>query len=200
MSARRRARGHSLLGALLALALSGFLAALLAVQLRPAAQQRAVEAAAHAVAARMRTLGLAAARDGRARAVVFAADGSGEPLCEAVDGDADGVRRRDVTDGRDPTGAGYRLARDFPGVELGRPRWPRIRELPPARGTIGAAEPAVRFGTARMAVFDPSGHATSGSLFVTDGTDALCAVVVYGVTSRVQVWCYQRTRSAWTRR
>lgn len=200
MRARRRGRGHTLLGTLLALALSGLLIGLVAVQLRPAAQQRAVEAAAHAIAARMRTLARAAAGDGRARAVVFAANGSGEPLREAVDGDEDGVRRRDVTDGRDPTGAGYRLARDFPGVELGRPRWPGIRELPPARGTIGAAEPAVRFGTARMAVFDPSGHATSGSLFVTDGTDALCAVVVYGVTSRIQVWCYQPTRAAWMRR
>jgi hypothetical protein len=178
----------------------GLLAGLVATQLRPAAQQRAVEAAAQALAARMRTLGRTAARDGRARAVVFAVDGSGEPLREAIDGDGDGVRRRDVADGRDPAGAGYRLARDFPGVGLGRPRWPRIRELPPDRGTIGAAEPAVRFGSARMTVFDPEGHATSGSLFVTDGTDALCAVVVYGVTSRIQVWCYQRTQSTWTRR
>jgi hypothetical protein len=148
----------------------------------------------------MRALSHAAARDGHARAVLFAAEGNGEPVCEAVDADGDGIRRRSVAEGRDPAGAAYRLARDHPGVRLGRPAWPRIREIPPSRGSIGADEPTVRFGASRMTVFEPEGHATPGSLFVTDGRDALCAVVVYGVTARVQVWCYDRAQSAWVRR
>ncbi len=200
MSVPRGAGGHSLLGALVSIAVLGLLAGSAAERLRPTGRHRAVEAAAQSVAARMRTLARAAARDGRTRALVFAPAGAGEPLREARDAGGDGLRRRGVADGSDPAGPPYRLARDHPGVELGRPSWRRIREIPPARGTIGAAEPAVRFGTARMAVFDPQGHATAGSLFITDGRDALCAVVVYGVTARVQVWCYDRAQGDWARR
>ncbi len=196
----RGARGQTLLGALVAVAAFALIAGAAAERLRPAAQRRAVEAAAQSLAARMRALARAAQRDGHARAMVFSTAGNGEPVREAVDSDGDGIRRRGVADGRDPAGAGYRLARDHPGVRLGRPAWPRIREIPPSGGTIGADDPAVRFGASRMTVFDPAGHATSGSLFVSDGSDALCAVVVYGVTARVQVWCYERTQRTWTRR
>jgi len=194
------AHGQAALGMLFAVAAVALVVGAAAERLRPAASRRAVEASAEAVAARMRALSRAAVRDGHTRALVFAAVGNGEPVREAVDSAGDGIRRRGVAEGSDPAGAAYRLARDHPGVRFGRPAWSRIREIPPARGTIGADEPAVRFGTARMTVFDPQGHATSGSLFVTDGRDALCAVVVYGVTARVQVWCYDRPQNAWTRR
>jgi hypothetical protein len=200
VSGFRNARGQSALGALRAVAAVALIVGSAAELLRPSAHRRAVEAAAQSVASRMRALARAAARDGHARALVFAVEGTGEPVREAVDADGDGIRRRSVADGRDPAGTAYRLARDHPGVSLGRPAWRRIREIPPSRGTIGAGEPAVRFGAARMTVFDPQGHATPGSLFVTDGRDALCAVVVYGVTARVQVWCYDRPQNAWTRR
>ena len=200
MKSTRDPRGQTALGALIAIAAVGLLAGSAAEQLRPLAHRRSVESAAQSVAARMRTLARAAARDGHARAMVYAADGNGEPVREALDADGDGIRRRSVAEGRDPAGAAYHLARDHPGVRMGRPAWRRIREIPPSHGTIGAEEPPVRFGTARMTVFDPQGHATPGSLFVTDGRDALCAVVVYGVTARVQVWCYDRAQSAWTRR
>lgn len=200
MSRRRDPRGQTLLGALVALAALGLLAGTAAQRLRPAVQGRAVEAAAQSMAARMRTLARLAARDGHARAVVYAAHGDGEPLREAVDADGDGIRRRGVAEGLDPAGPAFRLARDHPGVRLGRPAWPHIRGIPPSGGTIGSDEPAVRFGSARMTVFDPQGHATPGSLFVTDGRDALCAVVVYGATARIQVWCYDRAQREWTRR
>ncbi len=200
MNGPRGARGQTLLGVLVTVAALALVAGVAADRLRPAVQGRAVEGAAQTLAARMRALARAAQRDGHARALVFSTAGNGEPVREAYDAAGDGIRRRGVADGRDPAGAGYRLARDHPGVRLGRPPWPRIREIPPAGGTIGVEEPSVRFGAGRMTVFDPAGHATAGSLFVSDGTDALCAVVVYGVTARVQVWCYERARRTWTRR
>ncbi len=194
------ARGHTVAGIVAALALLLLLGAVAAAGLGPAARSRSVEAAAQAMVTRLRLLSLAARQDGRSRAMVFSAVGNGEPLVEAVDRDGDGLARRGIEDGRDACGTPYRIGRDYPGVSLGRPAWPSIRELPPAGGTIDPRTPPVRFGRSRMVVLDPEGHATPGSVFLTDGRDGLCAVVVHGATARVQAWCYRRQERTWSRR
>jgi hypothetical protein len=199
MSTARQA-GRGLLGLLQGLALVALLVTLAAGSLAPTARRRAVDLAARGLATRLRGLALAAVRDGRPRALAFPATGADEPLREVVDGDGDGIRRADVRRGVDPAGAAFTLAREHPGVRIGRPGWPSIAELPGRPGRILADEPAVRFGRARLAVLQPDGRATPGSVFVTDGREALCAVVVTGATARVRTFCYQRRSDAWSAR
>jgi len=195
----RPARGATLPELLVVLALVGVGAVAGGASLAPAARARAVSGAARALAGRVRLLSLAARADGRDRALVFPAVADGdEPLRVARDGDGDGVSRRDVEDGTDPVEDGpSTLAREFPGVRVGRPPWEGVPDLPPSRRVLGPGDPAVRFGRARMVVLDPEGHATPGSVFLTDGKDALCAVVVTGATARVRAWCFDRGRWAW---
>jgi len=196
---RRSQGGATLPELLVVLAIVGLGALAGSTTLVPAARARAVSGAARAVAGRFRLLSLAARADGRDRALVFpvAADGD-EPLRVARDGDGDGISRRDVGDGTDPVEDGpYTLAREFPGVRVGRPPWEGVPDLPPSRRILGPGDPAVRFGRSRIAALDAEGHATPGSVFLTDGEDALCAVVVSGATARVRAWCFDRGRWAW---
>ncbi len=189
-------RGSTLAGLVSALACAALLLTLAAGALAPAAGRRAAEAAARALAARIASLELRAATEGRETGLVFGAT-SDEPWCEAADGDGDGLSRSGVARGRDESGPPRRSGAEIAGTRIGRPPWPSIAEVPPSSGRILAGDPAVRFGRTRMAVFDPEGHATPGTVFVTDGRDALCAVVVAGATGRVRVWCYAREEDAW---
>ncbi|MBP7148451.1 MAG: hypothetical protein KBD01_12980 [Acidobacteria bacterium] len=191
--------GRTLAELVVALACSALLLGSAAAALAPAGRGRAVDAATRGLATHLRALALEAVTDGRARAIVFPTDAD-EPFAEARDGDGDGLSRRDVQDGIDVRLARYALARDFPDVEIGIPAWPGLRDLPPGGGPLDAGEPAVRFGRARMAVLTPEGHATPGSLFVTDGETALCALVINGATARVQAWCWDRGAARWRRR
>ncbi len=197
-----RQEGRTLPELLAVLALLGLGAALGNPSLDPAARARAVEGAARALAGRCRLLALAARADGRDRGLVFPPAAAGdEPVLAARDGDGDGVSRRDLPGGIDPVEEGpWTVAREFPGVRVGLPPWDGVPDLPPSRRTLGPSDPAVRFGHGRIASFDGEGHATPGSVFLTDGKAAACAVVVAGATGRIRTWCFDRGRWAWERR
>lgn len=190
--------GRTLPEVLAVLAIAGLASLGAGRSLAPVARARSVEGAARSLAARFRLLALAAQSDGRDRAVVFPVEGADEPFRVVRDGDGDGPGRDDVAAGIDPVVDGpLTIAREFPGVRIGRPSWPALPDLPPSRRLLDPRDPAVRFGRARMAVLTREGSATAGSLFVTDGEDALCAVVVTGATARVRTWCFDRGRWAW---
>jgi hypothetical protein len=46
--------------------------------------------------------------------------------------------------------------------------------------------------------FGPSGSATSGTLYVTDGNRGLYAVVLFGPSSRLRVWRFIPEERRWT--
>ncbi|UCF68933.1 MAG: hypothetical protein JSV80_06495 [Acidobacteriota bacterium] len=170
---------------------------LAAARLEPAGRGRAVEAAARGLAGRLRQMSAKAVASGRAGAVVFPAGEQDEPLSEAWDADGDGVSRADCERGQDDLGVLFTLGRDQPGTSISRPAWEDIADVPPSSGRLSIEDPAVRFGRSRMVVFDPEGHATPGSLFVSDRRTRLCAVVVHGATARVRTWCYERGEDRW---
>lgn len=191
--------GQALLG--LTCALAG-MALLLGVStaLAPSAGSARVRAGARSLAHQMRKLGVAARADGRARALVFPPAGRDEPLREAFDGNGNGLHREEIAAGTDPAGPPFTLARDHRGVFMGRPDWPDLPDLPPSRRRLSPGDPAVRFGASRMAVFGADGRATPGSLFVTDGREAVCALSVVGGTGRLRVWCFDRVQGRWRKR
>jgi hypothetical protein len=190
------AEGRTCIELLQAFACAALLFGLAAAALAPAAAGRSTETAARLLAARMARLAVRATATGRETALVFPATAD-EPVRDAWDLDGTGITRAGVDSGGVAGTAAADLARDTPGVRVGRPPWDGIRELPSGSGTIAAGDPAVRFGRTRMVVFDAEGHATPGSVFVTDGRVALCAVVVSGATARTRTWCYDRREGAW---
>lgn len=199
MNRRMVQQGHSLPGLLAGLAGLALLAGLPAGVLLPAARGKAVEGAARNLAGRMHNLAARAGVEGRSHGLVFSLGQVPEPMREGEDGDGDGLRRADLTTGRDPQSLPFRLSRDFPGVRIGIPDWPDLIDLPPGKIPLGPEDSPIRFGAARMAVFDPEGHATSGSLFLTDGRNSIWALVVNGSTARIQLWRFDRTQGCWRR-
>ena len=196
---RRNTEGRVLVELLALLAGSSLLLLLAAHNLLPSAGRRSVDAAARGLCGRFRALAHRAMAEGRELGLLFPRAGD-EPLREVSDGDGDGLSRSDVEAGRDSAGPAFNLATDFPGVRVGRPPWPSIPEPPPGGDRLRPSDPVVRFGRSRMATFDGEGHANPGSVFVTDGVSALCAVVVAGPTTRVRTWCYDQQAGSWRRR
>lgn len=193
--------GVGLIDLLIALAVLALLLGLAAGGLGAGVRTRASEMAARHLALEIRRTSLAAVLDGADRGLIFPPLESGdEPLCWAVDGDGDGVRRQDIEDAIDPCSPSFSLARETPQARIGRPDWPRIRKLPPARGWMGSEERSVRFGRSRILTLSAEGTATPGSVFITDGKESLCAVVVSGPSARVRIWCFHRPSEEWIAR
>ncbi len=192
-----RESGRALVGLLAALAVFSLILASI-VGLGGAVAVRSTHAAAQRMAGEMRAMGLEALGDGRSRAILFPLE-TNEPYASVCDGDGDGVRRGDLRDATDHRERQASLALDFPGIRIAPPPWP-VPDLPPRRGSLGPETPAIRFGSARQLSFTAEGHATSGSLFITDGRDALCAIVVSGSSARVRVLCYLRSSGLWEER
>ncbi len=116
-----------------------------------------------------------------------------------ADGDGDGVRSDDIASGRDPLlGATRDLASRHDGVDFGLLDAP-IPEVPPGPGTLSSSSDPVRFGRSDIITFTPRGTSSSGTLYVSDGTGTVAAVVLFGGTGRIRIWRFDRERWLWTR-
>lgn len=111
-------------------------------------------------------------------------------LC--VDGNANGLRRSDLRDGRDSCVDGaVDLATLFPGAAVqadGAVRGPD--------GDPPSTDP-VRFGTSSIASFSPAGSCTAGSLFVRSARGTQYVVRIAGVTGRLRILRYDAASAAW---
>ena len=116
-----------------------------------------------------------------------------------ADGDGDGVRSDDIAAGRDPLiGAARDLPSRYEGIDFGLLDAP-IPEVPPGPGTLPPASDPVRFGRSDIIAFTPRGTSSSGTLYVSDGTGTVAAVVLFGGTGRIRIWRFDRDRWIWTR-
>ncbi len=202
MSEPRRGRegGRALLSLLAAL---GALATLvgLAPSLLPAARRRHTLGAARTLAAAVRGQSLAARLDGRARALVFPAAADADlPIVLARDTSGDGVSRAGLRAGEDRRTGWLALGAEHGEAGIGVPSWTGAPAPPPGRGLLDPTSDPVRLGTERVLVLTPEGHATPGSVMLTDGRERVCRVVVHGGTGRVRVHCLDRREGRWRER
>ena len=72
-----------------------------------------------------------------------------------------------------------------------------IPEVPPQSGAILPGDDPIRFGSADIVTFTPWGTATGGTVFVSDGRDTVCAVVLYGKTGRLRTFRLDRAQGRW---
>jgi len=189
--------GHTLVETAVALAVGGLVAAIALPSLGTARSRARVHGACRELAAQMRLTRSRAVAESRSLALVFTHDARGWRYQTYADGDGDGVRSDDRASGLDPAiGSTVRIGDRWEGVDLGFPVLSRIHKLPPATGWLTSTGDPVVFGSTDVVSFSPLGDASSGSLFVSDGSIG-AALVLYGPTARVRVYRYDVTREEW---
>jgi prepilin-type N-terminal cleavage/methylation domain-containing protein len=135
----------------------------------------------------------------RVRGLQFRKIGNAWTWREVQDGNGNGLRSAEITRGIDPVlTADAALEREVPDVRLGFPPGGTDPEAPPGTGTLADGDDPVRFGVSTLVSFSPLGAASSGTLYVTDGRNALFAIVLFGPTSRLRVWRYRPLERRWT--
>jgi prepilin-type N-terminal cleavage/methylation domain-containing protein len=112
------------------------------------------------------------------------------------DGDGDGLRNDDITNGID------RMV-EPPRIVLRESRIARIGLLPyivrdPDGASLLPSAAAVQFGQSTLCSFSPLGESTPGTVYLTDdlGRD-LFAVRVYGASAKVRVTRYDAGKRKW---
>ncbi|MFQ5877785.1 MAG: Tfp pilus assembly protein FimT/FimU [Acidobacteriota bacterium] len=158
-----------------------------------------VIAAAREMASVMARLRAGAVASGRNLAMRLVPSAGGYAYSIYADGDGDGVRSSDIASGRDPRLAGPRDLRSrYQGAGFGLLD-EAIPAVPPQRGVLRPGSDPVRFGRSDIITFTPRGTSSSGSLYISDGTRFVVAVVLYGGTGRIRTWRFDRLLWRWTR-
>jgi hypothetical protein len=191
--------GTSLVETLVVLALA--LMALAAVA--PAAaylrgEGRAAAGARH-LAGRLAAARFKAVATRRGRGLFFEPAGGGWVWWDVEDGNGNGLRVAEIRRAVDRVVAGpHRLEHEVHGAFLGFPPRAAVPRIPPASGALTPPFDPVRFGGASLVAFSPTGAASSGTLYVTDGERGLFGVVLFGPTARLRVWRFDAGARRWT--
>jgi prepilin-type N-terminal cleavage/methylation domain-containing protein len=114
------------------------------------------------------------------------------------DGNGNGLRTSEVRSGTDETLSGpHRMEDRMLGVGLGFPGDSAIPRIPPRRGVIEDLEDPVKFGRSNLVSFSPLGSSSSGTLYVSDRSNKLYGVVLFGPTARIRVWRFDVRERRW---
>jgi Tfp pilus assembly protein FimT len=184
--------GTSLVELVLALAVAATMLALaVPVTASSLDAARAGNAAAF-MAVRFRSAHQHAIASSRTTALVFEQVASRWVFRTCEDGNGNGIRRSDITAGRDVCIDGpHDLGQLFPGVAIAVDA-----SLPGPDDEPGAAD-AVRFGRSDIASFTAIGTATAGTMFVRSTGGRQWAVRVSNVTGRTRLLRYDPGRRLW---
>jgi len=181
-----REHGQTLVETVVVLVLMGLSSVATLPLLGTAHREAALRRATEQVRSQMWRARSDAMTTGKATALVFDRIPRGGWRCTIVqDGDDDGVRRDDITAGRDyPVGRILELDADKAGLGF----IPDC-EIPNPSGDgllAGDLDDPVRAGSGDILTFTARGTATSGTLYFSDGRQLMRAIRVYGVTGRLR--------------
>lgn len=194
MRPHESARGFTLIELLFALALAVTLVGISVPVSQSTVDEIRGAGAARQLAERVALARLDAVRRSAAVALRFEPDGADYKFTSHVDGNGNGVRTLEISNGVDLTlGHVERLRDAHPGVVFGL-----MAGLPDLNGSSGNQD-GVQIGASRILTLSPDGSATSGTLYL-HGRRGQYAVRVLGATGRTRVFHYDTGTRQWKSR
>lgn len=190
-----RERGVTFLELIVALAIIGLGLAVALPNLVEARRAAGLKRVARVVIAHTHLCRLRAINARRKAGLIFARQPSGWVFTPTLDGDGDGVSRRDLERGIDtPLEPTVRLETLCAGAAIGVPQDWRVPN-PSGRGRLRVPD-GLAAGRSDIISFSPLGDATPSTVYVNDGGGRLLAIRIYGATARVRVLEW---RTGWPR-
>ena len=112
------------------------------------------------------------------------------------DGGSRGIHAAEIRSGVDPPiGQMFELSSRYSGVRFGIASTGAPR-IPPSTGRLGPTDDPVAFSGSDIFSASPTGESSTGTLYLTDGSD-MRGVVVYGPTGRIRIWRYEGSTGQW---
>lgn len=191
----RHERGLTVVELVAVLAIMGLVMAVALPNLVEARRAAGLVRVARVVAANTHLCRLRAINARRNAGLVFAQERGQWVFTPTMDGDGDGVSRRDLERGVDralaPT---VRLDTLCAGATVGVPAAWKVPN-PSGRGRLQVAD-GLAAGRSDIISFSPLGDATPSTVYVNDGAGRLLAIRIYGATARVRALEW---RAGWQR-
>ena len=188
----RAIEGSAVLEVLLAAAFLVSLAGMAVPLTARVADSARARSAASFVAARLRLARAHAVSTRQATALAFDQEGSRWVVRRCIDGNGNGVRRAEMSDGPDTCEAPRELAHQFSRVVLALGAG-----VPAVDGDVGVSA-AVRFGRSALASCTPAGSCTPGTVYIRSERGEQFAVRVSGLTGRTRLLRFDTGTRTWT--
>jgi prepilin-type N-terminal cleavage/methylation domain-containing protein len=195
----RASKGFTLAELLVVLAVLGIAVAVGLPSAAAIRESGRAEAAARLLASRLSEQRFKSVATHQTRGLQFRRLPSGWAFREVADGNGNGLRTAELTRGVDRVlGPDVSLGALVEHVAIGIPPGGPYPEAPPGAQLLAAGDDPVRFGASDLVSFGPYGTTSSGTLYVNDGRAGLCAVVLFGPSSRLRVWRWIPQERRWT--
>ncbi len=111
------------------------------------------------------------------------------------DGDGDGIRNDDITNGTDPLfAAPKRVLTTARNAFIAVPPF-KIKD--PDGDALTPSSSAVQFNASTLCSFSPIGESTSGTIYISDRVGDVYAVRVYGATGKIRLIRYNAGSKKW---
>jgi prepilin-type N-terminal cleavage/methylation domain-containing protein len=191
-----KSKGYTLLEVLMAVTIMVIVGGAAIPLAQSSVDRSRAAAAAGYMAGRMATARFEAVRRSASVAIRFVQQADGYWLQTYIDGNRNGVRTQDITQGIDPPlTANERLDYHFSGIEFGIQ--PNVTGIDP--GPFDAGDP-IQIGSTTLLSFSPTGSSTSGTVFIRGLRGNQFAVRVLGATGRTRILEFNFGKSVWLAR
>jgi type II secretory pathway pseudopilin PulG len=196
---RASERGVSLAELAAVLVILGLIFAMSIPALSEILAEESLGTASREVAAILHTARARAVFQGAEVGVKWVANAGDLVLSVYQDGNGDGVTTADIKKGVDKLVAGpYWLGSRYPGVTFSFV--PGMNGTDPGDEPIGDLSDPIRFGKSNICSFSPVGHASPGTVYLSNRKSRQAAVRVSPATAKVQIWTWHGKKLKWIAR
>ncbi|MGA7989796.1 MAG: GspH/FimT family pseudopilin [Thermoanaerobaculia bacterium] len=193
---RASERGVSLAETAAVLCILGLVFAMSIPALSEILAEESLGTAAREVAAILTAARARAVFQGAEVGVKWVANAGDLVLSVFQDGNGDGVTTADIKKGVDRLVAGpYWLGSRYPGVTFSFV--PGMNGADPGDAPIGDLADPVRFGKSNICSFSPVGHASPGTVYLSNRKTRQAAVRVSPATAKIQIWTWHGKKLKW---
>ena len=175
--------------ALVVLALVGILLLFSATDLRGAQRRRDFENFARELVDLLEVCRWRAISEGAYAGAVITRAEDGYSAVLYLDGNGNGIRMQDISNGVDLQFRGPVLLRGAGGdMEAGYVS-PPVPQIPPRTGYLSDLSDPIRFGRSDIISFSPRGDSSSGTIYLACHSQSeMYALVLFGATARLTLW------------